>query len=249
MNRSHWSRELAFAMTLAGALLTGAAAHANLLTNGAFEDEFAGSSPGEDFCSTGSCTGGPINGWTTTANAYTSQQGGNKATVPAPNDMNAYIAEEVNVEGTPVAEGTLSQSVSVTNGAQYVVSFYVAVDSATYNGSFFDGLDDSLDVSLTDTNNDDVADYSMQDPTDPFTSALYTPGNYIGFSFDFTALSTSTTLTFSSDDTDGQWYVDDVSIDPVPAAVPEPNSLAILLAALFGFGAYTLVRRRNRMVG
>lgn len=232
-----WTRAMGLAMTLAAATVVDGTARANLLTNGDFEADYTSGATGNQYCS-GACDGGPITGWSTSqTGAYTSIQGGNAATVPHPNDMNAFIAE-----------GSLSQTIATIAGDQYVVSFYLAADGATIiSGSNPDTFEASFNAP------GDLLDLDLSDTTDTvdtnFTDGSYTPTNYVEFTDTVTADSNSTTLTFTGDNADGFYYLDDVSVDPVPTSVPEPNSLPIFVLALLGFGAYEIARRRNRTIG
>ena len=104
-------------------------------------------------------------------------------------------------------DGTLSQTLNTVAGQTYVVSFFLANDGGTPN-----------DISVN------------------FGSNLIATGTNLGafsmtqFSFDVTATSNSTTLTFFERNDPGYLGLDDVSV----VATPEPGSLGLLSFGVVG---------------
>ena len=66
---------------------------------------------------------------------------------------------------------------------------------------------------------------------------------YTEHSFDFTAASTSTLLSFSGFDGYGNMWLDDVSVTAVPIGQPEPSSIVLLGIGIVGL--FFIVRRRK----
>lgn len=125
--------------------------------------------------------------------------------------------------------GGISQSVTLADGA-YQVSFYL--------GGNPDGGPATKDLNV-----------SIDGITVPysFTNSGQTHGN-MGYqleTFDFTITSpTTTTLSFSSTDAAGNPWGPVVGEVSISSAIPEPSSMALLLAGIGLVG--TVARRRNR---
>ena len=222
------SRTTVFVLGLAVAMLLGVSARANLLTNGGFEADFDIGNPSNVYCT--GCADGGITGWTTTGDAFSTHDG-----VSNTGQMDASIGV-----------GTLSQGVTTVPGQQYIVTFYLATDSSTVNGS----SDDNLDVSFPNSVAGDLLDIDLSMVPNGFADlSTYKPDTYLAFSYTVTATNAITAITFTGDNLDGLWHVDDVSIEPVPAAIPEPTPLALLLSALLGLGAFEFFRHARRRSG
>jgi hypothetical protein len=113
---------------------------------------------------------------------------------------------------------TITQTLSTVVGQTYEVSYWVA-----------DGQPNFLQVTFGGS--------TLFDGTAP-TSGV-SPGDYVEYTFDVTATSTSTVLAFSGQRTEGGGtLLDDVSV----AAVPEPATLLLTPAGLLGL---VLLRRRH----
>jgi hypothetical protein len=117
--------------------------------------------------------------------------------------------------------GYLTQTLAITAGQQYQLSFLLAGDGATPN---------SFSASLGGTALDNLS--NIGDTLPAGTSYSYT----------YTATASSTALQFTDDDAPGYLYLSNVSV--TPTAVPEPASImAIGIPA-----AMALLRRRRLQV-
>jgi len=207
---------------LAAALFSGSAnADPNLVLNPGFEADYCSA------CATSQAS--PPTDWPDS----TGNSGDNQSD-PNSGDMNAFLGA-----------GTLTQTITgLVPTATYAVEFYVSEDPDLF---LADNHADVLTVSLGPDTLDTIFgdDASFPNP----------PAYLFEGPFTDVATSTSEALTFSSNAIDGEWYIDDVSLVcdsaacAAATAVPEPNSLALLVVGLLGFGAYEVKRRRNRTVG
>ena len=170
----------------------------NLITNGSFETG--------DF--TGWTTGGNFEATEVTTGAFYEYSGAQ--------DGNFYA-----VLGPVGSDGTLSQTLSTTAGAQYNISFWFA--SVGDNPSDFSATWDGTPLlSLTNPN----------------TGANWTQ-------YTFTATGTgSDTLTFSFRDDPAFMALDNISVTEQTSgtSVPEPSSLLLLGTGVLGLGG--IVRRK-----
>jgi len=118
---------------------------------------------------------------------------------------------------------SLSQTLTATNvGESLAVSFWVAYDLLNPElagpvSTFVVTLGGNQLLSLSD--------------------ATATAGSYVEYSFDLTAPSTSFNLTFTAENDNDFWSLDDVSV-----IAPEPQTLILLTPALAGL---VLLRRRG----
>lgn len=119
--------------------------------------------------------------------------------------------------GTP---GGIEQALATTSGQAYTVTF-----SLLNNG----GTPSSFLASFGGTTL-----LSMSDPP---------AFGYTSYSFDAIAPSSSTLLQFSGRNDPAYFYLDNVSVQSVRAAVPEPSTWAMML---LGFGALGFAKRRAR---
>lgn len=116
------------------------------------------------------------------------------------------------------SEGAISTTIPTAIGMEYMISFYAYGGDEDHIGNVMAG---SLNQNFTATVNSNA-----------------TIPDFDYFEYSFTALSTSTTITFSSVDSWGYGPV----IDNVVVAVPEPTSA---LLGLLGLG---LLMRRSRPI-
>jgi len=140
-----------------------------------------------------------------------------------------------------LADGSLSQMLSTTPGVTYTISFYVGVDDGglgTDPNAIFDASFGGTDLLQGDSilvpdgvTGQDVGPAVGNDAFEEFTDQLVASGP-------------STTLIFTGNISagDGPWYLDDVSVQPLVTAAPEPSAALLLLPALAIIG---LVRRRQ----
>ena len=139
-------------------------------------------------------------------------------------------AFEAQFSGSGADLGTVSQSILTTIGKQYLVDFWATSDGYSTSPGFGNELDASFgtgELSLTDL--------GLENGT---ARAAYTE-----HSFDFTAASTSTLLSFSGFDGYGNMWLDDVSVTAVPIGQPEPSSIVLLGIGIVGL--FFIVRRRK----
>jgi hypothetical protein len=144
---------------------------------------------------------------------------------PATGVYSAYFGTEGATPGT-VKTGdqlTVTQNIALTEGLKYTLSFYIAQDTTPYTGytNYFNATFDGSSL-LTITKSAIIGNYTLET---------------------FTVTSSATganTLAFSTQNDDGYWYLDDISL----VEVPEPASLAIFGAGLTALGAMAYRRRR-----
>jgi hypothetical protein len=118
--------------------------------------------------------------------------------------------------------GTLSQSFSVVPGATYKLSFYLS----NYFGA---GGPSSFSVTLGSSS------FALPDDFPDF--------GYGKFSLSTVAASSTLGLTFSFHNEPGYWLLDDVSVAG-PSPVPEPATLALMIA---GIGVVGSLAKRRRL--
>ncbi len=194
------------------------AASANLLSNGDFEDPAITAQTSESISS------GTVTSWTWAGSGGSEYlQNGSDGSVD-PQSGNQWISWG----NSGYIGGSLAQSFITSSGTTYTVSYwlndYVAVDAAQ-----------QVTVSVNNA--------GMTSQTANMPSGF----GWTEHTFDFTATSLSTTLTFFdasslSAGNDANWALDNVSVDATAAAIPEPGTMGILATALLGFG---LIRRRT----
>lgn len=138
-----------------------------------------------------------------------------------------------------IGTGTLSQTITTVPNANYTVTFYAGVNDANL-GSDFDATFDAT-FGGTDLIGGPVSATSLYTPPTP---------SYTEFSETVQATGTSTMLTFTGiidvdNSNDGNYYVADVDVEPVPVvpvSTPEPSSMMAFASAL---GLFTLMRIRR----
>jgi hypothetical protein len=172
---------------------------------------------------------GDFTGWTIAGN--TLNPGGNYYGVDAfdanSGSFGAYLSQDfVDRGASPL---TLSQTLTTSVGAVYNVMFWLEQDTAPTTGyihSFTAAWGGTTIQSLT-----------------PTVALPGTVGSFTEYSFSETATSTSTALTFTIENDDSYWSLDDVSVSPA-ATVPEPSTG--LLAGMALGVVLLLVAREKR---
>lgn len=210
-------------VALAAALLVTAPVHANLLSNGSFENTggtFVGNSQGYMTLFSGSTA---LPGWTVTAN--------NLAWISNVNPFgNTSSQGDFNLDLTGVSDnGTfaaLETSFSTTIGADYSVSFDLGANNGPCNG-----LDCTGPMGVrVDVTGSASRDFTGFDPAGPGQQ-------WASYGFDFTATASTTTLRIAGLSA-GRYYL---GLDNV-AVVPEPATWLLLAGGLLAVGA---ARRRG----
>jgi len=172
---------------------------------------------------------GDFTGWTIAGN--TLNPGGNYYGVDAfdanSGSFGAYLSQDfVDRGASPL---TLSQTLTTSVGAVYNVMFWLEQDTAPTPGyihSFTAAWGGTTIQSLT-----------------PTVALPGTVGSFTEYSFSETATSISTALTFTIENDDSYWSLDDVSVSPA-ATVPEPSTG--LLAGMALGVVLLLVAREKR---
>ena len=119
-----------------------------------------------------------------------------------------------------ISDGTLDQSIATVVGQSYIVDFWLAAGF---------GADDNLSASFGGTNAISLMNYM---------------GDYMHFtSAPIVATSTSTDLNFTYANPDGQFFLDDISVNGV-SGVPETLSTLWLALPFAGMIALRQLRRR-----
>jgi hypothetical protein len=212
------------------------AAAANLLVNGSFEDPVQGGPLFATFNIPAGST--QITGWTvvqgnvdlTNTCCYARSYAGSQA-VDLIGDSN----------GTSGVFGGLSQTFATTQGQEYRLTFAYSHNNGTYSPDY------AVQVTVADANAPGNSVLSAE-----ASQAYYWNWHsqaddvYDLFSQTFVASSSSTILTFM--DTRGGFnagiYLDDVSVEVVTAAVPEPSTWAMMVLGFTGVGFMTYRRRK-----
>jgi hypothetical protein len=189
-----------------------AVAFGGTFTNGSFEDP-GGNTPGiRCIYDNAGCA---ATGWTTA--------GGLQVWESAPNDGISSGADGifwVSFGHSGATGGTLEQTFDTVIGNTYSVAFSLIVQQGADPESV---LAEALDGTTT------IASSSLTDFTNPDWFA--------GPGFNFTAISTSTTLRFTDTTVGGgsaNWGLDAVTVGPAIASAPEPASLMLIGGALVG---------------
>jgi hypothetical protein len=120
------------------------------------------------------------------------------------------------------ATGSLSQTLGTVTGQMYTISFWLQNEGGTPS-------------SFTASFGGDVLT-SLSDP------AAF---NYTFYTFDLTASSNSTLLSFTFQQNPAYFHLDDVSVEDV-SSVPEPATWAMMILGL-GAAGVTLRRRKTRV--
>ena len=205
------------ALLAAGITALAAPAHAQLVTNGGFENDTSGD-------------GNYFAGWTLSgaADYYSASPNTFVFGNPHSGDYAAWL-------GPAGSDGFLSQTVATTAGQVYTISYWLAVDSQdsisglTIPNDFsaaFDGhpLIIGTNLAATDSHPDAADDYTL-------------------YSFTAVAHSAASTLQFGFRNDNSEFRLDDVSI--TPAAVPEASTTISLGLLLLALGSLSVIARRK----
>jgi hypothetical protein len=138
------------------------------------------------------------------------------------NDFGGFSPpNSANFGATGAFDDTLSQVLSTIAGQTYTISFELAHDSTNTENDFSASFGADQILSLTNTAS--------------FGFTLFTATAV--------ASSGSTTLSFSGRENPAWYELDNVDVEGA-TAVPEPGSLAIFGAALFGLGMFSWRKRK-----
>lgn len=173
----------------------------NLVNNGGFET-------------------GDFTGWTTGGNfEFTQVVSGPFYVYPGAQEGTFYAT--LGPTSADGGDGTLSQTLSTVNGAQYTFSFWLAAvgDSPSDFSASWDGT-------------------TLYSATDPDTGGAWTQ-----FSFNVTGTG-SDTLSFSFDDDPAYIALDNVSVMQNTGTTPEPSSIMLLGSGVIALGG--AIRRKMR---
>jgi choice-of-anchor C domain-containing protein len=208
-------------MLILFALSTGSA-YADLVVNGSFENG--------DF---NACSNGA---WCRLLNGATNltgwQIGGvgvdwhNSVQMKFPHTGDKVV--DLNLDGGTSGTGTISQSFATMPGEQYLLEFFLAGPEPSSASGFPDPRQVVVDIAGVHT--------MFSTPASLNTNIQWGDEKLL-----FTALATTTTLTFSSPNGAGFWgpVLDDVSVN---AATPEPREVVPLLTVILGL----VIRLRRR---
>ena len=234
MNHSLPPSARALASALVACCLAGTA-HANLLTNGSFDQgTFTGGSfgfplaqqlnPGDTTMPGWSVVSAEI-AWFKSGQAGIATQDGQYAL-----DLTGFCDLGLAC-GSPGVYGGVTQTVATLVGGTYHLGFYA--------GSYaFNGVQPTLTATVDGSTQNFLLDSTNQ-----------TAGAWTALGLDFVATSASTSITFGGvGGLRGSTFylgLDNVSLDltSAPTAVPEPGTYALMLAGLAGVGFVARLRR------
>lgn len=256
----HLYKSVVFLGALALALGTGARAQ---IVNGGFENGTGAPSPsgGTETLGNGNTQ---ITGWTVVTTTQVSWDGNGAFSVPAAsNGGNYYLDITGNNDTTNgtymigaqkyYTSGGVDQTFATTVGDTYDVSYLLGTDSY-YNANSTPGIE----AFISNTAPTSYGSLDLSDPTSESGLASGHPasrGVWTDESFDFTATSTSTTLTligYSAVDIGSNQYIglDNVSVDNLGNLNQQGNGVpdAASTLALLAVGAVGLMAVRRRQV-
>jgi hypothetical protein len=205
-------------------------AGADLIVNGSFEQPVVSQGNYESFAvgSTG------ITGWTVIGPAGSNVDLINDTFMYQGTTINAESGvQSVDLSGTSDDAGDgLSQTVATSVGTTYELSFWVG--RASYTDAGTGATDLSINGSLIGT----------------YTNPNTTPNqvNWMNFTYDFIATTASTDIAFTTHESllGEEVGLDNVSLNAVASAVPEPSSLYLAALGAAAMGGLALVRRKAR---
>ena len=197
----------------------------NLLTNGSFEQgNFVNNGNGAESLAVGATA---ITGWTVINNELAWDQVGNPYGHPV---SDGSFALDLTGYHDSRPYGGVQQILTTTVGQQYALAFDLGVEQSDSRYAGPNGITASAGgVSQTFTYNPPI-----------------TGSSYGRFTLNFTAVSASTTISLIGSQAGGGQYIglDNASVVAVPAAVPEPGSVALLIGMTVT-GAGFLSRRKR----
>jgi hypothetical protein len=213
-------------------------ASADLLVNGGFEVPVQGPPNFATFNIPAGST--YITGWTVVQGNVDLTTTANYG--PLINTLDPSSVQDVDLigddRGSGGVFGGLSQSFATVAGQQYQLTFDYSHNPGTLSPDFY-----AAQVTVADANAPANTALSVQ------VSQANGPAPWVAFSQNFTANSDSTLLTFI--DTHGAFnagiYLDDVSVTPLAASVPDSGSTwAMMLLGVLGLG-FLAPRGRNSL--
>lgn len=220
-----------------------ASADTNLVTNGSFESPIVTGAYSYDIYNISADGDTNIGGWTTHATSGTGVvyvigpdfQALTGVTAVAP-DGNQFI--ELPAGAQPNTTSTsIYQTLPTVVGQVYTVGFWLGVAAGcTYPSNLQVGWGDKGTGSF----NENFLNFAI--PTNTLPAVGYQWMDY--YSFDVTADSASDTIQFASNLVHGSMALDNISVTPVAAPVPEPSGIMALLCGTASLVGLRL-RRRN----
>ncbi len=164
---------------------------------------------------------GSLGTWTVSGNSGFTGVG----TFSGPGGVGPNTGDDYAYLGAVGEDGFITQSIATTAGQAYDFTFFVASDGNTPN------------------------DFTAIFGGDTLYSATGLPASkYVERQFLVTASSSSTVIEFDSRDDSGFLSLDDVSVVPAAAAVPEPRFYGIALLLLAVAGAVISKRYKRRVM-
>jgi hypothetical protein len=228
---------IAAAILLMGSLgIAQNAAAANLLVNGGFETPVQGPPDFASFNVPANST--LITGWNVVQGNVDLTNAADYG--PGVNTLNLASVQDIDLIGDSNGSGGkfggLSQSFTTVAGQQYLLTFDYSHNNGTFSAAGYAAL-----VTVTDANSPGTTVLSTT------VSQAFGAAPWTLFSQTFIANSDSMLLSFI--DTQGGFnagiYLDDVSVTPLTAGVPELSTWAMLILGFCGLGFVAHRRKSN----